>query len=112
MLLSTSSVGCHHHVAGAVGLEVAVDANNVRMAESRQRARFLDEGVKPPLIIKLVVRRYRNDAAVERTHRKITRQVFLDRDVFLEIGIPCEIGHAEAADAQHGLQLILAKLGT
>ena len=45
----------HHHVRGAIRLEIADHAHDVRVAELGERARFLQEAVKPPLVVVLLL---------------------------------------------------------
>ncbi len=97
-----------HHVAGVVGAEVAVDAHDVGVVELGKRLRFLDEAIEAPAVVAGAVLRARRriDAAVARGD--VARKVFLDGDHAGERNLVGEIGHAEAAGAQHALDAIVA----
>jgi len=90
----------HYHVAGAVRLEVAVHAHDMRMAEASQRARLLAEAVQAPAIALSLLLRDRHDATVSSARRATARQVLLDRDVLFQVCVARQIGSAERACAQ------------
>ena len=99
----------HDHVGGGVGLEIAQHAHDVRMAELAQRARLEQEALEAPPVARLVLRRLRDHFAVGRAHGELARQVFLDRDVLVEVGVARAVGDAEAARAQHLLDAVFVQ---
>ena len=93
----------HHEVGRAVLLEVAVDAHDVRVPdEVRERLRLLQEQllavaeVLPPLAGEQLHR-----AGVAAAAGHVGRQILLDRDALLRLVVLGDIGHAEAALAEH-----------
>ncbi len=101
----------HHHVAGAVGLEVAVDPDDVGMAEAGQRARLLEEAVQARLVVLGALRVGQRDGAVVHARHVARGEVLLDRHVLLEVRVAREVGDAEPADAQDGHELVLHEHG-
>ena len=99
----------HHHVGGAVRLEEAEHRHDARMAEYREGLRLLQEALEAPVVIVLVALGARPDRGLALADGELDRQVLLDRDVLLEVGVPGEIGDAEAARAQDRLDLVLVE---
>src|SRR5262249_24090958 len=98
-------------VARTVRLEIPVDADDVGMAEFCERTRFLDEAVESPLVVVAVIGRDGHDAAVERAHRELGRQVLLDRNLLVEMGVEGAIRHPERARSQRRLEAVLEQHG-
>ena len=73
-----------HHVCGAVGAEIAVDAIDVRVVELGERLRLVDEAGQAPVVVLLAVCRLRPDRRRGIAHGKIAREVFLDGDEAVE----------------------------
>ncbi len=95
------------HVAGVIGPEVAVDADDVRVVELGERLGFLDEAVEAPAVIAGTVLGARAglDAAAG---GKIGGKVLLDGDAAVERNLVGKIGDAESASTKHALDAEVA----
>ena len=97
----------HHHVGGAVGLEITADGDDVRVAELGEQARFLQKAVQAPLVVVLGTGADGDDTAIQRAHRELYRQVLLDCYLEFEVGVVGEVGHAETARPEYRFQPVL-----
>ena len=91
----------HHHVGGAIRLEITCHPDDIRVREACKRSRFRKKLVEAALVGECGVGIDRHHAAVERPQREVHGQVFLDRDTLVQNGIAREIGHAETPRAQN-----------
>jgi hypothetical protein len=96
------------HVASVVRAEVAVNADDIRVIELGERLRFLDEAVEAPAVVTGAILRTGRciDAAI--AGGDIAGELLFDRHHARESDLVGEIGHAEAAGAQHALDAIIA----
>lgn len=103
----------HHHVGGAVRLEVAQHAHDVRMLEPGERARLLQEALESPAVVGFALgAEWHHRACRSATlyaRRELAGQVLLDRDRLLKVRIPSEVSDAEAADAEHLVEPVLVQ---
>ncbi len=96
----------HHHVGGAVRLEEAHHAHDVRMAERRHGARLVEKAPLAPVERVGGGRRARRDRIVGAARGDVVGQVFLDRDLEVEVRVGREVGQPEAAHAEHALDAV------
>ncbi len=97
----------HDDVGGAVGFEEVKDPHDARrVMQAGQRAAFGDEAVATPGEILGDLGRARQHGPAVGTVGQQGRQVFLDRDLAVELAVAGTIGDAEAALAQHGQHLV------
>ena len=97
----------HHHVAGLVCLEVAHDAHDVGMAEAGEGARFLEEAVEPGLVVVGAAGARERDVPGADARDHAAGEELLDGDVLLEQRVAREIGDAEPAHAEDGVEAVL-----
>ena len=103
----------HHHVAGAVVLEVAKHPHDVRVAEARQGLRLAHEAVLAPRIFGLRFFRIQRHGACEGiAHRHAGGEELLDRHLEIQVAVRRQVGDAEASHAEHGLESVLLQQGS
>ena len=92
----------HHHVGGAVSLEVIVHVDDARnILEVRQDLGLFQKVVTTPLKLLDALGRGRQHHRLALADGQTVGQIFLDGDPAAEI-VGREIGGAEAAPAKHG----------
>ena len=102
MLQGLAAQQFHDHVGGAVGLEEIEHLHDRRrLVQAGQRSALVDEAAAAPVEIVGRLGRARQHRAVVLAHGQRGRQVFLDGDLAIELGVARTIGNAEAAVAQH-----------
>ena len=93
----------HDHVGRAVGFQEIDDANDGRRVfELGQDPRLVEEALASPDEVLAEIGRSRQDAQPVVAQRQGGRQVFLDGDVAMQLGVVGLIGDAEAAMAEDG----------
>ena len=95
LLKAASLLERHDHVGGIVVLEYRQNPHDVGVVEAGEGAGLLDEPVETPAKIVPLVRGNRMDRGVAFAHRELHRQVFLYRDLLIEILVVGEIGDTE-----------------
>ena len=80
------------------------------MIEFREDPAFIEEATQPPLIVVAARLRNRHHAIGGTAGRAQDRQVFLDRDQLIEVGVVRQVGDAEPALPEDGANLIPEKL--
>jgi hypothetical protein len=98
-----------HHVGGVVGAEVAVNPDNIGVVEAGERLGFLNKALKAPVVVAGAIFRARRRLAVFGARGEIGGEVFLDRDEAGERDFMRQIGHAEAARAEHPVDAEIAR---
>jgi hypothetical protein len=99
----------HDQIGRAVGLEEVEDADDGRrIAETGERAALRDEALAAPQEVLRHLGRPRQNLRPAMAHGERHRQVFLDRDLAVELGVAREVGDAEAALPQDGRHLVAA----
>src|SRR5215470_19698147 len=97
-----------HHVAGIVGEEVAIDADNVGMHKARQGLGLGDEAIEPPAkVLRAPLRAWRRVDGAQ-AGGEIGREIFLDRDQATERQFLGQIGDAEPPGTKHALDSVVA----
>ena len=98
----------HDHVGGAVDFEEAADADDVRMprrgGQVPEELRLLDELLEAERVDFLGIGIDRNDRVVLIPLADRAREIFFDRDKFVEIDAAALVDDAEAADAEDFLK--------
>ncbi len=107
----------HDDAGSAVRLKIPFYPYHVGMLNSRQGPGFVEKPLQSPEIIRylplgvmgvsLGVRMDRHPVGV--AERPFDREIFLDGDPGLQMGIPRLVGHAETAGSQNGVDAILAQ---
>ena len=98
----------HRTVGGAVGFPAAQHMHERRVIAAREHLRFVDERMQPALEGLRMGRCAQREAhRVAVARGECDRQVFLDRDAAIELQVAREIDDAEAARADHPLELEL-----
>ena len=90
-----------HHVAGVVGPEIAIDANDIRVIEAGECLGFIDEAVEAPFIILGTFARAREGGEIAFAGGVVGRKIFLDGDLAAERQFIGKISDPEAACPQH-----------
>ena len=101
----------HDHVGRAVGLEIAVDGDDVGVTEGDEGRGLLTEARQSPVEIALLGRADRMDShLVGVAHDDAARQELLDRDRAVEGDLGRPVGHAEAARPEHAVDAVALEL--
>ncbi len=99
----------HDGVGRAVGLEVAQDRHDVRMAETGERAGLVEEAFATPGEILGEARATRHHLAAGVADGELDRQVFLDGDELGELRVEGAIGDAEATMPDHRIEPVITE---
>ena len=99
----------HDDVGRAVGFEEVEDMHDRRHAmQAGERAALGDEAIAPPAEIVGHLGRARQYGGAILPDSQRRRQVFLDRDLAIELNVARPVGDAEAALPQHRQDLVPA----
>ena len=94
----------HHHIGGVVGLEHRMHMHDVGVHKTRQRARLGEEALQAPGVALGLRFGARMGFCVGTPPCDFRRQVFLDRNAPVQIGVARQVGDAETALPQHVLK--------
>ena len=75
-------------------------------------ARLVEEALLAPVEVSAVSAERGRDRLVGAARRDVARQVLLQRDLEVEVGVGGEVGQAEAADAEQLLDAVFVQLRT
>src|ERR1700694_289756 len=103
LLERTALLVAERDVTGAIELEEPYHLHDIAMAQARHQSRLVEKRRYALLELLLIVGGLRPHRRIGSTPRQIVRQIFLDRDGFMQVGIERPIGDAEAAMAEHGV---------
>ena len=98
----------HDDVGGAVGLDVAMRPNDVRVSKAMEGARLVDEAVEAPGEECPAPGGRRGDAPSGLAPRRVGGEVLLERDRSVQLVVERQVRDAEAARTEHADDLVLA----
>ena len=96
----------HDHVAGVVVFEKTADPDDIRVLELGQRFGLFEKARLSPGKYIGVILGYGPHGILGITSAKLRGQVFLDRNLLLQVGIDCQVSDPEASVAEDRTDLV------
>src|SRR6185295_13931659 len=90
-----------------VTFEIADHPHDIRVTEARERARFLTKALESPAVILRLLMRDWDHRTVGCARGERSREVFLDRDILVQVRVARQIGNPERARAEQSGHAIL-----